>query len=159
LEKHLANLLAMQSGAGQPPPDRIEFNLQDSGGTPQAQAFGHQFESHKNFFLGTPKVEESRSVAAGEGLATGPAEEESGFASASGSIGPVGDHIAKALFVMVFAFRIGTRDIQIFRFRTTSLLRSHSHPLLLSKERITQLGTIINILQGHYQMFGFELYT
>src|SRR5271169_624467 len=111
----------MQSGAGQPPPDRIELNLQDSRGTTQAQAFGHQFESHKNFLLGTPKVEESRSVAAGEGLATGSAEEESGFASASSTIGSVGDHIAEALFVMVLAFRIRTSDIQIFRFRTTSL--------------------------------------
>jgi hypothetical protein len=135
-KEHVANLLTMQSGRGQPAPDSIELDLQDSGGTTKAKALGQQFESHKNFFLGTSKVEESSSTTAGKGFATGSAEKESGLASASGSVGSIGDHIAKILFAMVFTFGVRTCDIQIFRLRTTFSPRPLSHPFLLSKERI-----------------------
>jgi hypothetical protein len=110
-------------------------------------------EPHNNFLLGRSEVEEGSSTPTGEGLATGSAEKESGFASASSSIGSIGDHIAETLLAITFTFGIGTGNIQIFRLWTTSLLRSLSHPLLLSKERITEIEYIINILKGHDQFF------
>ena len=117
--------------------------------TAQAQAFGQQVESHENFLLGGSQIEEGGSTPAGEGFATGPADKESGFASTSSSIGSIGDHIAETLLAIPSTFRIGTGDIQILRLGTTSLFSSLSHPLLLSKERITEIEYIINILKGH----------
>jgi hypothetical protein len=52
-KEHIVDLLTMQGGRGQPPPDRIKLDLQDSGGTTKTQAFGQQPKSHENFLFGT----------------------------------------------------------------------------------------------------------
>ena len=135
-EEHVANLFAMQGGGGQPPPDGIKLDLQDSGGAPKTQALGQQLEPHKNFLFGTSEVEESGPAAAGKGFTTGSAEIESRFTRASGSVSSIGDHVAQSLLSMMLTRWVGAGDVQIFWFWTTSFLRSLDHPLLLSEERI-----------------------
>jgi len=39
-QEHVADLLTMQSGGGEPPPDGIELDLQDSGSATKSQALG-----------------------------------------------------------------------------------------------------------------------
>jgi hypothetical protein len=72
-KEYFADLLAMQSGRGQPPPDGIELDLQDSGGAAKPQAFGQQPKTHENFLFGTSKVEKGGPASAGKGFATGSA--------------------------------------------------------------------------------------
>jgi len=62
----------MQGGNGQPLPDGIELDFQDSGGAPKSETLGQQPEAHKDFLLGAAKIEEGGAGATGKGLATGP---------------------------------------------------------------------------------------
>jgi hypothetical protein len=41
-KKHITDLFAMQGGNGQPLPDGIELDFQDSRGAPKSQPLGHQ---------------------------------------------------------------------------------------------------------------------
>jgi hypothetical protein len=72
-KKHITDLLTMQGGNGQPLPDGIELDFQDSGGASKSQALGQQPEAHKHSLLGAAKIEEGGAGTAGKGLATGPA--------------------------------------------------------------------------------------
>jgi len=72
-KEHVADLLTMQSGRSQPPPDGIELDLQDSGGATKSQALGQQLKSQKNFLLGASHVEECGPGPAGKGFTTGSA--------------------------------------------------------------------------------------
>jgi len=145
-EEHVADLLTMQRGGGEPPPNGIELDLQDSRSTTKSQALGQELKTHKQFLLGTSKAEECSPSPAGEGFATGSAQKESCFAATSGSVGPIGDDIAQTFLSMVFTVWVGTTDIQEFWFWTTFLLSSLGHPLLLSEGRIAYMKEIINIL-------------
>jgi len=70
-KEHIINLVTMQGGHGQPLPDGIELNFQNSGGAPKPQALGQQAEAHKDCFLWTAKIEKRRARTAGKGLTTG----------------------------------------------------------------------------------------
>lgn len=82
------------------------------------------------------KVEKDHPATAGKRFAASSVQKELSLAGTSRSIRPIGDHIAEALLTILFTSGIGTSDIQVFRLGITFLLRSLSHPLLLSKERI-----------------------
>jgi hypothetical protein len=135
-KEHVVDLLTMQRGGGEPPPNGIELDLQYSGSAPKSQTLGQELETHKYLLLGTSKAKECGSGSAGKGLATSSAQKKSCLASASGSIGAIGDDIAQAPLGMVLTVWVRTADIQELWFWTTSLFRSLGHPLLLSEERI-----------------------
>jgi len=131
----VTDLFTMGSRHSQPSSDGIELDLQDAGGSAKPQPLGQHLKSLKNLLLGASKVEEGSPGTAGERFATGAAEKESGFPSASRSVSPVGDHIAQTFLAMAPALGIRTSDAQILRLRTTFFLCSLGHPLLL-EERI-----------------------
>jgi hypothetical protein len=135
-EKHIVNLFAMQGGRGQPPPDCIKLDLQNSGGTAKPQTLGQQPKPHKDFLSGAAEIEESGPATAGKSLATGSTQKEPSFTGASGSVSSIGDDVAQPLRSMLFTLWIGAGDIQIVWLWTTFFLRSLGHPLLLSEERI-----------------------
>jgi hypothetical protein len=72
-KEHVTDLFTMQSGHGQPLPDRIQLDPQDPGGGSKSQAFGHQSKAHKDSLLGATEIEEGGAGTTGKGLATGPA--------------------------------------------------------------------------------------
>ena len=96
-KEDVADLLTVQSGGGEPPPNGIELDLQDSGGPAKSQTLGQELETHEHFLLGTSKPEEGSPCAAREGLATGSAQKESCFTGTAGSVGAIGDDIAQTL--------------------------------------------------------------
>jgi hypothetical protein len=51
-KEQIVDLLTMEGGNGQPPPDGIELDFQESGGASKSQAIGHQPGAHKNSLLG-----------------------------------------------------------------------------------------------------------
>jgi hypothetical protein len=72
-KEHITDLLTMQGGNGQPLPDGIELDFQDSGGGSKSHPLGQQAEAHKDSFLGGAKIVEGGAGTAGKGFTTGPA--------------------------------------------------------------------------------------
>jgi len=72
-KEQITDLFTMEGGNGQPLPDGIELDFQDSGSAPKSQTLGQQPEAHKDSLLGAAKIEEGGAGTAGKSLATGPA--------------------------------------------------------------------------------------
>jgi hypothetical protein len=118
-KEHVVDLFTMQRGGGEPSPNGIELDLQDSGSSPKSQTLGQELETHKHFLLGSSKAKECGSGSAGKGLATGSAQKESCLAGTSGSVGTIGDDIAQTPLGMMLTVWVRAADIEKFWFWTT----------------------------------------